>query len=70
MNTTAGDVKSAKALKILRISRMAKTLKSGLLSEAMEELMTSSTNRSLLRFLKLMLMSAYTMHIFSLKEMP
>ena len=37
----------------------------GLLSEAMEEIMTSSTNRSLIRFVKLILMTFFVTHFFA-----
>ena len=40
-------------------------VQAGLLSEAMEEFMTSSTNRSILRFVKLLLMTFFVTHFFS-----
>ena len=54
-----------KTLKILRLTKMTKTLKAGMMSEAMEELTTTTTNRSILRFAKLMVLTFIVCHWFT-----
>lgn len=51
-----------KTFKILRITKLTKTLKAGILSESMDEFMTSTSNRSLLRLLKLAGMTFFAAH--------
>merc|ERR1719506_1741341 len=54
-----------KTLKILRLTKMTKTLKAGMMSEAMEELTTTTTNRSILRFVKLLVITFIVCHWFT-----